>query len=101
MARDVDDVVDTTADPVEALVISSCTITRELQISRVLELETYIVSRIGFQVDIHETIVRAPDGTCDTRPRLFDTKDTFDIIAVQFFARRRIHDCRFNSEEGE
>jgi hypothetical protein len=31
MARDVDDVVDTTADPVEAFVVSSCTVTRELQ----------------------------------------------------------------------
>src|SRR5271170_1675589 len=43
--------------------------------------------------------MRAPDRTCDTWPRLFDTKDTFDIIAVQFFTRGRIHDCRFNSEE--
>jgi hypothetical protein len=33
MARDVDDVVDTTADPIEALVISSCTVTRELQLA--------------------------------------------------------------------
>jgi hypothetical protein len=33
MARDVDNVVDTTADPVEAFVISSCTVTRELQLA--------------------------------------------------------------------
>ena len=61
----------------------------------------YVVSWVGFQVDIHETIVRAPDRTSDTWPGILDTEDTFDVIAMQFFAGSRIHNGRFNSKERE
>jgi len=100
MARDIDHVVDTTADPIESFMVSSCTVTRELQLAK-YGIGVYVVSWVGFQVDIHETIMRSPDCTCDTWPRIFDTEDTFDVITMQFFACRRIHDGRLNAEEGK
>ena len=61
----------------------------------------YIVTRIRFQVDIHESIVGAPDSARHTWPGLFNTQHTLDIIAMKFFPRGRIDDGGFDTEERE
>ena len=81
MTTDIDNIVNTSSDPVESFVISACTIARKLE-SIQIRGKYYVVTGIRFQVDIHESIMSAPDSACHTWPGLFNTQDALDIIAV-------------------
>jgi len=70
MTRNVDDIVNTSPDPVVALVITSSTVTRK------------VVSLVHIEVGVHVTLVCAPDCACHTRPWLLDGENTLDIVSV-------------------
>jgi len=70
MTRNVDDIVDTSPDPVVALVVTSSTVTRE------------VVPLVHVEVGVHVALVCTPDGTCHTGPWLLDGENTLNIVAV-------------------
>jgi len=89
MARYVDDIIDTSTNPVVTLVITTSSVTRE------------VVALVHIQVGIHVTLVCSPDSACHTRPRLLNGKNTFDIIAVELFTGYRVDDGELDTEEGK
>jgi len=45
--------------------------------------------------------MRTPNGARNAWPGLFDTKNPFNIISMQFLTRGGIDNCWFNTEERE
>jgi len=97
----IDDIINTTANPIETFMITTSSITGELPIRIFHESGKYVVSRIGLQIDVHETVVRSPDCSSHRWPGLLDAQHAFNVISVQFFSRCRIDDSGFNTEERE
>jgi hypothetical protein len=104
VARDVDDIVDTSSDPVIAFVITSSTVSSELSCqprTTIQVIWTDIVSFVHVQVCVHVTLVRAPDCASQTGPWLLERQNTFDIVAVDLLARDGIDDCGLDAKEGK
>lgn len=70
VTRDVDDIINTSTDPVVSLVITSSAITSE------------VVSLVDVEVGVKETLVGSPDGTGHRWPWVLDGKDTLDIVSL-------------------
>ena len=63
------------------------------------ETETYVVTLVDVQVGVHVALVSTPHGASHERPRLFEGKNALDVIAGDLFARDRINDGGFDTEE--
>jgi hypothetical protein len=74
------------------IVVSLRNIGRELGSS-------YIVSFVHIQVGIQVPLVSSPHSASHTGPGLLDSKNTFDIVALNFIARDRINDSWLDTEE--
>ena len=85
----VDNVIDTAADPVVALVVTSSTVTSE------------VVSLVDVQVCIHISLVCTPDGTSHAGPCLLEGQNALDVVAVELLAGNRVDDCGLDAEEGK
>lgn len=102
MARNVDNVVDTAADPVISLVVTTSSITRELRRLAKLSLEslkTYVVALVHVQVCVHVTLVSTPHSAGHAGPRLLKGKHTLDIVTRDLLARDGVDDGGLNTEE--
>src|SRR5690606_5331810 len=93
MAANVDDVVDAPTNPVEALMIPTNTVTRELELSASHHPQgpvgesTHIITLVHIQVCVHVPLVGAPDGTGHARPRLLEGQDTLDVVPMDLLSR--------------
>lgn len=87
VTRHVDDIINTTTDPVVSVVVTASTITGE------------IITLINVQISIHIALVSAPDGTGHARPWLLESQHTLDVIAEDLLARHWVNDGRLNAEE--
>lgn len=106
MARDVDNIINTAADPVESLVVSASTVTSELQVvsnstDKLWGRCTHVVTLIHIQVCVHITLMCAVYCTCHAGPCLLKGEDTLHIVTVDLLARHRVDNCRLNTEERE
>lgn len=86
---DVDDIVNTSLDPVVAVLVPSTRVTEEE------------VSRVGTEVGVEVSLVVAVDGTSNSGPRTLGNKDTLDVSALENLAVGRVEDCDVDTEEGE
>src|SRR5712672_2348579 len=86
MARDVDDVVHSSRQPIETVLVPPGAVAGEVE------------PRKGREISLHETLVIAKNRTHHSRPRAGDTQISFagtvDHIVVV------VDDYRFNAEEG-
>ena len=89
VATNVDNVVDTAADPVEALVVAGSTVARE------------VVALVDVEVGIHVALVGTPDGASHAGPSLLEGQDTLDVVAVNLLAGNRVDKRGLDTEEGE
>jgi len=108
VAAYVDNIVNTAADPVKAVVITACTVTSELHHVRQSILarpsaiwNTYVVTLVHIQVCLHVSLVGSPDSPGHARPRLLESQDTLDVITMDLFSRDRVNNCRLDAKEGE
>jgi len=108
MPGDIDDVVDTTADPVIAFMIATSAVARELEESLVSFARrssfiqvTHVVALVHIQIRIHVPLVRAPNCASHAWPWLLDCQDTLNIVTVQLLARDRVDDSGFDTEKGQ
>jgi hypothetical protein len=104
VAADVDDVVDSSADPVVALVITPGAVAGELPWLVGLSGRgkgTHVVSGVDVQVRVHVPLVSAPDGAGHAGPRLLERQHALDIVAVDLLAGNRVDDRWLDAEEGE
>jgi hypothetical protein len=59
----------------------------------------YVNALIDIEIGIHVTLMCPPDCAGHTWPRLFEGKDSLDIISMDFLSRYWIDDGRLNAEE--
>jgi hypothetical protein len=86
---DVDDVVDSTLDPVVAFVVSRNSVA-------VVE-----VSRVGLEVGFNVASVITVDGSSQRWPGLLANNNTFDIVSFEKLAGRRVQEADVVTQEGE
>lgn len=89
MSRDVDDVVDTAADPDVAVLVAGGTVAGE------------IVAWVGLQVGLEVTVVVSVDCASNGRPGLLDGQDTRDVVALEFLTGDGVEDGDVDSKEGD
>lgn len=89
MTGDVDDVVNTTLNPDVAVLVPSSTVAGEV--------ESWVRAHVCLEV----TLVVAPDGTSDRRPRVSESQDTFNTVALELLAGRSVENDSFDAEEGD
>ena len=87
VARDVDDIVNTAADPDVPVVISACAISGE------------VVALVGTHVGLEISSVVAVDGSGNGGPWGSNGQNTLDVIAFQFFAALRVKQDWIDAEE--
>jgi hypothetical protein len=87
VSRDVDHVVDTTANPVVSVVVTASAISSE------------VVTLIDVEVSLLIPVVGSPDSTSHARPGLLEGQNTLDIVTVNLFARNRVDEGRLDTEE--
>lgn len=61
----------------------------------------YIVTLVHVKVGVHVSLMRSPDSASHTGPRLLESKDTLDIIAMDFVTRDGVDNGGLNAEEGQ
>lgn len=108
VSRHVDNIIDTTANPVVAVVIATRAVTGELQEVNQFQSHgtgnkatSYVVALVHIQVGIQVTLVGAPHRAGHTGPRLLESQNTLDIVATNLLARDRVDDGGLNTEEGQ
>lgn len=111
MTRNVDHVVDTAADPVEAFVVPGSAVTGELTVGQYngpferrkekKKQTTYVITGIDIQVGVHVLLMSTIDGTSHARPRLLKRQDTLNIVAVNLLARYGVDNSRLDAKEGK
>lgn len=89
VSRNVDDVINTSANPVVTLVVTSCTVSGE------------VVALVHVQVCVHVTLVCSPDSAGHAGPWLLESKHALYVVAVLLLARDRVDDGGLDAEEGE
>jgi hypothetical protein len=65
----IDNIINTTTNPVVALVVTGCTISSE------------VVSGVDIEIDIHESLVRTPYRSCHRWPWSFEYQYTYEVSA--------------------
>lgn len=103
MARDVDNIINSSSNPVVAFMIPTSAVTSELpivseQISS-SQTDTNIVAFVNIQVGVHVPLVGSPHSPSHARPWLLECQYTFNIISMDLFSRNRIDDGRFDAKE--
>lgn len=53
------------------------------------------------QVGVQVSLVATVDGTGNARPRLLESQDALDVVAVKLLARDGVNDGGLNAEEGQ
>ena len=89
VTANVDNVIDTAADPVETLVVTAGTITGE------------VVALVHVEVRVHVALVVAPDGASHAGPGALEAQNTIDIVAVLLLAADGVDNCGLDTEEWE
>ncbi|KAH3658854.1 hypothetical protein OGATHE_006580 [Ogataea polymorpha] len=87
VARNIHNVVDSSSDPIVAIVVSSSTVSREVE------------PRVRLQIGFHVPVVVFVDGSCERRPAGSDGKHSLDIISFQNFSGNRVDDDGVHAEE--
>lgn len=87
MARYIDHIVDTPADPVVTFVVSASPIPRKLIMPVRQQLHcsfgaTHIIAFVHVEVGIHVALMCSPNSASHAGPRFFDCQNTLHIIAV-------------------
>lgn len=104
MARDVNHIVDAPADPVVSFVVSASPVPRKLipPVRRQLHYSiraTHIITFVHIEISIHVALVCSPNSAGHAGPRFFNCQNTLHVIAMYFFPRDRVDDCRFDAKE--
>lgn len=107
VTTDVNNVVNTATDPVVTFVVTTCSITSELGLLAIRNIEatakipriTHVVVRVHVQVCIHVSLVRTPDSTGHAGPWLLESQHALDIITVDLLARNRVDNGWLDTEE--
>lgn len=89
VTRDVDDIIDSSLDPDVSVLVSSSTVSREVE------------SGVGLEVGLDESGVILVDGSGDTRPGLGDDENSLDVVSDELSSGGRVEDLDLNSGEGE
>lgn len=87
--RDVNHVVDSTTDPVVSVLVTTGSITSEVE------------ALVDVQVGVHVTLVSSPDCAGHARPRLLKGQHTLDVVAADLVTRDGVNDRGLNTEEGQ
>jgi hypothetical protein len=85
----VDNVVNTSADPVVSLVVTGSSVSRE------------VVSLVDVQVGVHVALVSTPDGTGHRGPGLAESQNSLDVVSDELLTRDGVDNAGVDSEEGE
>lgn len=103
VAGNINNVVDPTADPVVALMITPSSVTSKLwSVSKEGDRSretTHIVAFVDIQICVHVSLMCAPHSASHAWPGLFNGQDSLHIVAVDFFAGDWINDRRLNAKE--
>jgi hypothetical protein len=85
----IDNIVNTSSDPVEAVLVPTSSISGE----------------VGAWVDVHigieESLVISKNGSSDRWPGSLDRQDSLDCITLDLFSGLRIQDHGLDTEEGQ
>lgn len=107
VTTNVDDIIDTAADPVEALLVTGSTVTSELEavlatsVTLHAKLSTHVKTLVDVEVGVHVALVCAVDAARHARPSLLEGQNTLNVVAVQLLARNGIDNGRLNAKEGQ
>jgi hypothetical protein len=108
MTADVDNVIDASTDPVEALVVTGGTISGELsyQVNDIVSSKsvskrdkTYVVALVHVIVSVHVALVGTVHGAGHAGPGLLERQNTFDVVAGEFLAGNRVDNGGLDTEE--
>jgi len=61
----------------------------------------HVVVWVDIQVGVHVSLVCSPYGTSHTWPWLFESQYPLNIVSVDFLARNRVDDGRFDTKKWE
>lgn len=89
VTADVDDIVDTSTDPVESLVVSGSTVTGE------------VVALVHAEVGLLVSLVGAPDSSGHAGPGLLEAEDTLAVVSCNLLTADGVDESGLDAKEGQ